>query len=158
MLQHYRNQQKLVYCANLMFFLFALLTAQNLGRVTHPRFSRRYSTNHNFQKPVQNSAQSFTYHHEFASTISSCELQTRKAAANSRCRTAPVRFVRTGLLSMVRRFNAGKVLCWGDMSSEWGVVLLSLFRGLTGGKAAGLSTTKSAPTDHLFLPAVSSRL
>ncbi|TNN39213.1 hypothetical protein EYF80_050622 [Liparis tanakae] len=44
------------------------------------------------------------------------ELQARKAAASSRCRTAPVRFLRTGLLSMVRRVTAtqpvlGKVLC-----------------------------------------------
>lgn len=57
-----------------------------------------------------------THHHELASTTSSWELQARKAAASSRCRTAPVRFLRTGLLSMVRRVTAsqpvlGKVLC-----------------------------------------------
>lgn len=56
-----------------------------------------------------------THHHELAFTSSSWELQARKAAASSRCRTAPLRLLRTDLLSMVRRVAAtqpvlGKVL------------------------------------------------
>lgn len=70
-------------------------------------------------KPFKPSDHSGTHHHELASTTSSWELQARKAAASSRCRTAPGRLLRTGLLSMVRRVSAtqpvllGKVLrCW----------------------------------------------
>lgn len=81
MLQHDRNQQKLVYCANLMFFLFPLLTAQNLGRVTHPRFSRRYSTNHNFQKPVRNHLLTTTSSRP-PSAVASCRQGRRQPTAD----------------------------------------------------------------------------
>lgn len=68
-----------------------------------------------------------THHHELASTTSIWELQARKAAASSRCRTTPVRLLRTGLLSMVRSVTAsqpvfGRVLGCGDMGRKWGVV------------------------------------
>lgn len=56
-----------------------------------------------------------THHHELAFTTSSWELQARKAAASRKCRAAPLRLLRSSLLSMVRRVTAaqpalGKVL------------------------------------------------
>lgn len=71
-----------------------------------------------------------THHHELASTTSSWELQARKAAASSRCRSAPVRLLRTGLLSMVRCVAAsqpvlGDALCCWDMGRKSGGVALS---------------------------------
>lgn len=90
--------------------------------MVHPLFIRHHITEHVFDHSV-------THHHELASTTSSWELQARKAAASSRCRRAPVRLLRTGLLSMVRRVTAtqpvlGKVLCCWDMGREWGGVPL----------------------------------
>lgn len=98
-----------------------------------------------------------THHHELASTSSSWELQARKAAASSRCRAAPVRLVRTGLLSMVRRVAAasqlvfcGEALCCRDTGRKWGSVLIWPLPGLwiwgyRPGKLAMLTQT------HVFL-------
>lgn len=95
---------------------------------------------------------SVTHHHELASTTSSWELQARKAAASSRCRTAPVRLLRTDLLSMVRRVTAtqpvlGKMLCCWDMGKKKGGVLLSPSRSLgqDANPAMGLNPIQVCP-------------
>lgn len=70
--------------------------------------------------PSRSMRSSVTHHHELASTTRSWEQQTRRAATSSRCWPAPVRLLRAGLSSMVRRVTAsrplsGKVLCCRDM-------------------------------------------
>lgn len=93
-------------CKDRSHYHIFLLVLRNLNNYLTTKTVRHVS--------ILNSA----HHHELAFTTRSWELQARNATDSSRCRAAPLRLLRAGLLSMVRRVSSaqpplGKVLrCW----------------------------------------------